>query len=145
MPLPHLAQKTKGRHSVPIGGRRQPRDQALAHLPLICGDKAFEFFLLPFQPCFTLPYTLQIVAHVEREPPAACDFELDFIAVLQSEQAAMMSLGAYGKLHSALIAFGGAEVDGVALGEWDFLWLRDADHGAVKFPQGATLLAITMR
>jgi hypothetical protein len=57
----------------------------------------------------------------------------------------VMPAKSYGKMHSALIAFGGAEVEGVALGEWDFLWLRDANQGAVKFPQGATLLAMTMR
>jgi hypothetical protein len=51
----------------------------------------------------------------------------------------------YGRLHSALIAFGSAEVDGVPLGEWDFLRVREAQHGVVKFPQGATLLALTMR
>ncbi len=56
-----------------------------------------------------------------------------------------MPAKSYGKLHSALIAFGGAEVDGVALGEWDFLRVMDAAHGAVTFPQGATLLALTMR
>ena len=56
-----------------------------------------------------------------------------------------MPAKSYSKLHSALIAFGGADVDGVALGEWDFLRVRDANHGVVKFPQGATLLALTMR
>lgn len=56
-----------------------------------------------------------------------------------------MPARSYAGLHSALIAFGGAEIDGVALGEWDFLWRRDADHGAVQFPQGATLLAFTLR
>ncbi|MBM3341174.1 MAG: hypothetical protein FJY56_03540 [Betaproteobacteria bacterium] len=56
-----------------------------------------------------------------------------------------MPAKSYSKMHSALIAFGGADIDGVALGEWDFLRVRDAAHGAVKFPQGATLLALTMR
>ena len=56
-----------------------------------------------------------------------------------------MPAKSYGTLHSALIAFGGAEVDGVALGEWDFLRVMDAAHGAVTFPRGATLLALTMR
>ena len=31
------------------------------------------------------------------------------------------------------------------LGVWDFLRVMEAGHGAVKFPQGATLLALTMR
>lgn len=52
---------------------------------------------------------------------------------------------AYGKMHSALVAFGGAEIDGVKLDEWDYLRVHDANHGAVKFPNGATLLALTMR
>lgn len=56
-----------------------------------------------------------------------------------------MPAKSYGNMHSALIAFGGAEVGGVSLGAWDFLRVMDAAHGAVKFPQGATLLALTMR
>ena len=67
------------------------------------------------------------------------------VQAIQFAPGGVMPAKSYGKLHSALIAFGGAEVAGVTLGEWDFLWLRDANHGEVKFPQGATLLAMTLR
>lgn len=49
------------------------------------------------------------------------------------------------KMHSALVVDGSAEIDGVTLGVWDFMRVMDAAHGPVMFPQGATLLALTMR
>lgn len=48
-------------------------------------------------------------------------------------------------MHSALVVDGAVDIDGVILGEWDFLRVMDREHGAVTFPKGATLLALTMR
>jgi hypothetical protein len=48
-------------------------------------------------------------------------------------------------MHSALVVDGEVDIDGVILGEWDFLRVMDREHGAVTFPKGATLLALTMR
>jgi hypothetical protein len=46
----------------------------------------------------------------------------------------------------ALIAFGGAEVGGDTLGEWDFIYVkRDAVHAPIKFPAGATLLTVALQ
>lgn len=49
-------------------------------------------------------------------------------------------------LHSALVVEGDAAIDGEILGAWDFIRVLDgAAAGAIRFPRGATLLAITMR
>lgn len=49
-------------------------------------------------------------------------------------------------LHSALIVEGAATIDGAALGKWDFVRvLNTAGAGPIRFQQGATLLALTMR
>ena len=49
-------------------------------------------------------------------------------------------------LHSALVVDGAAAIDDAALGKWDFVRVRDAAAGGpIRFPQGATLLAMTMR
>lgn len=46
----------------------------------------------------------------------------------------------------ALIAFGGAELDGEALGEWDFIYVkRGAGHAPIRFPGGATLLTVALQ
>jgi hypothetical protein len=46
----------------------------------------------------------------------------------------------------ALIAFGGAEVGGEKLGEWDFIYLkRGSEHLPIKFPAGATLLTVALQ
>jgi hypothetical protein len=50
------------------------------------------------------------------------------------------------KLHSALVVHGTATIDGETLGAWDFLRVLDGEGaGPIPFPNGATLLAITMR
>jgi hypothetical protein len=50
------------------------------------------------------------------------------------------------KLHSMLVVEGAVAIGGETLGTWDFMRVRDgANAGPVRFPQGATLLAITMR
>jgi len=50
------------------------------------------------------------------------------------------------KLHSALVVEGAAVIDGETLGTWDFVRVLDGSAaGQVRFPQGATLLSITMR
>ena len=50
------------------------------------------------------------------------------------------------KLHSALIVEGTAAVDSETLGPWDFLRVLDGKSTEpVRFPNGATLLAITIR
>ncbi|HXF66191.1 MAG TPA: hypothetical protein VNK67_05765 [Burkholderiales bacterium] len=47
---------------------------------------------------------------------------------------------------SALVVEGGVEVAAEALGAWDFLRLVEpARHAAIRFPRGATLLALAMR
>ncbi len=56
-----------------------------------------------------------------------------------------VAANALAKMHSALVVTGSAEIDGVSLGVWDFMQVVDTGHGAVTFPQGATLLALTMR
>jgi hypothetical protein len=46
----------------------------------------------------------------------------------------------------ALIAFGGAEVGGEKLGEWDFIYLKlGSEHLPIKFPAGATLLTVALQ
>ena len=52
----------------------------------------------------------------------------------------------HSKLHSALVVEGAPAIDGETLGNWDFIRVLDgAGAGAIRFPNGATLLAITMR
>ena len=52
----------------------------------------------------------------------------------------------HSKLHSMLVVDGVAAIDGENLGTWDFMRVHGgASAGPVRFPQGATLLAITMR
>ena len=52
----------------------------------------------------------------------------------------------YSKLHSALVVEGVPAIDGEMLGNWDFIRVLDgAGAGPIQFPNGATLLAITMR
>ena len=47
---------------------------------------------------------------------------------------------------AALVVEGSAVIDGETLGAWDFFYVQDGvDHGAVDFPNGATLLAVSMR
>ena len=47
---------------------------------------------------------------------------------------------------SALVVDGKAVIDGEILGTWDYLRVPDAGHhGAIRFPDGALLLTITMR
>ena len=47
---------------------------------------------------------------------------------------------------AALVVVGSAAVAGEKLGAWDFLYVnRDEEHGAIGFPEGATLLCVTMR
>lgn len=67
------------------------------------------------------------------------------VEALRFEPGGTVAAKALAKMHSALVVTGGAEIDGVQLGEWDFMQVMDAGHGAVKFPQGATLLALTLR
>lgn len=50
------------------------------------------------------------------------------------------------KLHSVLVVDGAAAIGGETLGAWDFLRVLDGTNaGPIRFPTGATLLAITMR
>jgi hypothetical protein len=50
------------------------------------------------------------------------------------------------KLHSALVVEGTAAIDGETLGVWDFFRVLDGKSAAsIRFPGGATLLAITLR
>ena len=50
------------------------------------------------------------------------------------------------KLHSSLVVEGTATIDGETLSAWDFLRVLDTKSAApIRFPGGATLLAITMR
>ena len=50
------------------------------------------------------------------------------------------------RLHSALVVEGAAAMNGETLGDWDFIRVLDsAAGGSIRFPNGATLLAITMR
>jgi hypothetical protein len=67
------------------------------------------------------------------------------VEALRFAPGGVVAAKALAKMHSALVVDGSAEIDGVTLGEWDFLRVMDAGHGAVKFPTGATLLALTMR
>ena len=67
------------------------------------------------------------------------------VEALRFEPGARVAAKALASMHSALVVTGSAEIDGVTLGEWDFMRVRDAGHGAVHFTQGATLLAMTLR
>ena len=47
---------------------------------------------------------------------------------------------------AALVVDGAPEVNGEALGKWDFVYRKiDGPSGRIDFPEGGTLLAITMR
>ncbi len=47
---------------------------------------------------------------------------------------------------AALVVEGGGAVEDENLGVWDFIRVPDAaNHGAIRFPKGATLLAVTLR
>lgn len=49
-------------------------------------------------------------------------------------------------IHCALIVYGGAEVGDEKLGEWDFLYVKPgAEHAPIRFPDGATLLTVTLQ
>lgn len=49
-------------------------------------------------------------------------------------------------LLAAIVVDGGAEIEGERLGAWDFFYATPgAKHAPVRFPAGATLLAVTMR
>ena len=67
------------------------------------------------------------------------------VEVLRFAPGGTVAAKALAKMHSALVVEGSAEIDGVTLGVWDFMRVMDTGHGAVTFPQGATLLALTLR
>lgn len=50
------------------------------------------------------------------------------------------------KLHSALVVEGAAAIEDETLGAWDFIRAPDGAGGApIRFPKGATLLAVSLR
>jgi len=50
------------------------------------------------------------------------------------------------KITAALVVDGSASVAGEKLGAWDFVYVnKDEAHDAIGFPEGATLLCVTMR
>jgi hypothetical protein len=47
---------------------------------------------------------------------------------------------------AALVVEGGAVIENEQLGEWDFFYVpRGVDHARIGFPEGATLLAVSLR
>jgi hypothetical protein len=47
---------------------------------------------------------------------------------------------------AALVVEGAAVIEDEALGEWDFFYVpRGVEHGTISFPEGATLLAVSLR
>ena len=49
-------------------------------------------------------------------------------------------------MRAALVVEGRAVIDGETLGEWDFFYVQSGvEHAPIEFPQGATLLAVTLR
>jgi hypothetical protein len=46
---------------------------------------------------------------------------------------------------AALVVDGAPEVGGESLGTWDFVYRNGGDTGTIAFPDGGTLLAVTMR
>lgn len=46
---------------------------------------------------------------------------------------------------AALVVDGAPEVGGESLGTWDFVYRSGGDTGTITFPDGGTLLAVTMR
>lgn len=47
---------------------------------------------------------------------------------------------------AAIVVDGAAEIENERLGAWDFFYVTPAEkHAPVRFPQGATLLAATLR
>lgn len=66
------------------------------------------------------------------------------LQVLRYAPGSALNAGSYPKLHSALVVDGAPAIDGETLGTWDFVLVREG-AGAIRIPQGATLLAITMR
>ena len=50
------------------------------------------------------------------------------------------------RITAALIVDGSASVGGEKLGKWDFFYVnKDERHEPIVFPEGATLLCVTMR
>ena len=68
------------------------------------------------------------------------------VEVLRYGPGATLAANAALPFQSALVVGGSATVAEEELGEWDFLRVPDAaQHGAITFPQGATLLTLTLR
>jgi hypothetical protein len=68
------------------------------------------------------------------------------LQVLRYAPGSALEAASYPKLHSALVVEGAAAINGEVLGAWDFVRVLDgAGAGPIRFPRGATLLAITMR
>src|SRR5262249_35564740 len=68
------------------------------------------------------------------------------LQALRYAPGATLPAGASLPFQSALIVEGGAAIEDENLGVWDFIRVLDAaKHGAIRFSDGATLLAITLR
>jgi hypothetical protein len=68
------------------------------------------------------------------------------LQVLRYAPGAKLAAKAALPFQSALVVEGGAAIEDEILGVWDFMRVPEAaNHGAVGFPGGATLLAITLR
>jgi hypothetical protein len=53
---------------------------------------------------------------------------------------------AYPQMHSALVVEGSADIDGETLGLWDFIHVAGGvERRPISFPDGATLLAVSLR
>lgn len=68
------------------------------------------------------------------------------VRVLRFVRGAQFQQTGGGALHAALVVEGNVAVAGQTIGQWDFIRFVAGDHApTLSFPQGATLLAITLR
>ena len=68
------------------------------------------------------------------------------VQVLRYARGATLAADAALSFQSALVVEGGAAIGSEKLGVWDFIRVPDAArHGALAFPDGATLLTLTLR
>jgi anti-sigma factor ChrR (cupin superfamily) len=68
------------------------------------------------------------------------------LEVLLFAPGSQVAAQAHPQMHAAVVVKGSVKVGNETLGEWDFMRVQaGAYHGPIEFPDGATLLAVTLR
>ncbi len=68
------------------------------------------------------------------------------LEVLHFAPGSQVAAHSHPQMHAAVVVEGSAKVGNETLGEWDFMRVPGgAHHGPIEFPDGATLLAVTLR